>query len=117
MVGFLVAGLFLNVSGISAETVAPEFSQTLIKLDGEILEVEELKQPEGSAIYTVKDLSSGKTLRLFAHSYRTLVRMGTLSKTVGDVLGGSKVTIIYRNSPGKDVPEIIFVKVISSYYS
>ena len=117
LVAFLCAGLLSNAYGIFAEAPTQDFSQTLMKLDGEIVEVEELREPEGSAIYTVKDLATGKTLRLFAHSYRTLVRMGTTLKTVGDVLGGSKVTIIYRNFPGEDVPEIIFVKVTSSYYS
>ncbi len=92
-------------------------SGMLKKLEAEIMEAEELKEPKGSVIFTVKDLSSGATLRLFADPYTSLIQMGGSQKEVGDVLGGSKVTIIYRKSPDRDIPEIIFAKVTSSYYS
>jgi len=90
---------------------------TFTKLEGEIMEVEELNKPKGSAIYTVKDLSSGSTLKLFVDPYRSLIQMGGTRKQAGDVLGGTKVTIIYRKSPDREIPEIIFAKVTSSYYS
>ena len=88
-----------------------------MRLNGEIMEVEELKEPKGSAIYTVKDLASGKMLKLFADPYRSLIQMGGAQKSAADVMGGSKVTIIYRKSPDRDIPEIVFAKVTSSYYS
>ena len=97
------------------KTEAPK--DELLKIEGEILEVEELKEPKGSAIYTVKDLATGKTLQLFADSYRSLIYMGGVSKPAGDILGGSKVTIIYRKSPDREMPEIAFAKVAGSHHS
>lgn len=87
----------------------------LLKLKGEVLEVEELKEPLGSAIYTIKDLSSGVTIKMLADKYRSLVKIGDAAKPAGDVLGGSKVTIIYQKSPNQELPEIVFAKVTNSY--
>lgn len=113
---FLIFMLNLPVGFAEKETTKTTTS-TFSKLVGEIMEVEELKEPKGGAIYTVKDLSSGSTLKLFADPYRSLIQMGGEKKQAGDVLGGSKVTIIYRKSNDRDIPEIIFAKVTSSYYS
>ena len=116
IVGFVLS-LFVKPALIFGEEAVPKISEPLVKLKAEVLETEELKEPKGAAIYTVKDLSSGETRRFFAHPYRTLVRMGNESKLVGDVLGGSKVTLIYHASPGDELPELVFVRVTSSYYS
>jgi len=113
---FLSLGLNCSVTFAEKEVQKPS-NGTLKRLEAEIMEVEELKEPKGSVIFTVKDLSSGATLRLFADPYTSLVQMGGSQKQAGDVLGGSKVTIIYRKSPDRDIPEIIFAKVTSSYYS
>ena len=115
--GLLCFGLFLNPSPSFSEEVVQESANTLIQLNGEVLEVEELRDPEGAAIYTVKDLVSGKTVRLFADPYRSLIQMGDEIKSAADVLGGSKVTFIYRQVPDQDLPEVIFAKVTSSYYA
>lgn len=117
---FLLFSPVLPVFSAEKETVEPPLkssSGTFTKLDGEILEVEELKEPRGSAIFTIKDMASGKTLRLFADPHRSLIQIGGAPKPPADVLGGSKVRIIYRKSPGRDIPEIVFAKVASSYYS
>lgn len=117
MVEFLPSVFFLKTSLSFAQETIQTPSETLVKLEGEILEVEELREPIGSAIYTVKDLSSGRTLRLFAHPYRTLIQIGSLPTAVGNVLGGSKATIIYKRTPKRDIPEIVFAKVAGSFYS
>ena len=117
LAGFLIFALFSNpLFSFSEETAQPS-SDTLNQLDGEVLEVEELRDPEGAAIYTVKDLASGKTVRLFADPYRSLIQMGDEIKSAGDILGGSKATFIYRQAPDQDLAEVIFAKVTSSYHS
>ena len=45
----------------------------LLTIEGEILEVDELKEPAGSAIYLVKNFATGETLKLFADAYRSVV--------------------------------------------
>ena len=115
--GTLCSTFFLSSPSVFSEKAIQKPSGTLTKFEGEVLEVEDLKEPKGGAIYTVKDLSSGRTIRLFADPYRTLVEMRGSTKSVGDVLGGNKVTIIYRKLPERDIPEVVFVKVTSSYYS
>jgi hypothetical protein len=98
------------------------FSQTFAEeskfktIEAEILEVEELKEPLGSAILTAKDLTSGETIRLFADPSLSLFQSGDEKLDPGDVLGGSKATIIYRESSKRDLPEIIFATVSGSYY-
>lgn len=114
---FLPAVIFLIPEAICSEQSAEQFSQELKKLEGEILEVEELKEPQGAAIYTVRDFASGTTRRFFAHPYRTAVQMGVETQQVTDVIGGSKATIIYRDSADRETPEIVFAKVASTYYS
>lgn len=117
MIGFLSSAFFLKISMSLAAEVMQKSSEVLIKLEGEILEVEELKDPAGSAVYTVKDLSSGETLRLFVHPYRTLIQLGGSPTTAGNILGGSKAMIIYRHTPERDIPEIVFAKITGSFYS
>ena len=87
----------------------------LLHLKSEIMEVEELKEPLGSAIYTIKDISSGATVKLLADRYRSLVKIGGEIKSAGDVLGGSRVTVIYQISADQKMPEIVFAKVTTSY--
>ena len=104
--------LMVHVISVSAQDSA---NPPLLQLKGEVLEVEELKEPLGSAIYTVKDLSSGATIKFLADKNRSLVKIGGVTKSTGDVLGGSKVTIIYQKSPTQNLPEIVFAKVTNSY--
>ena len=85
-------------------------------IEAEIMEVEELKEPMGSAVYTVKDLASGQTLRFFVDPYASLIQSGGQSVLAGDVVGGSKATIIYRQSQERNMPEIIFAQISGSYY-
>lgn len=98
-----------------AETGTP--GGKLLMLDAEILEVEELKEPLGNAIYTVKDLSSGLTLRLYADRHRSLIQMGDAVIAAADVLGGGKATIIYRQTGDGELPEVIFARVSNIYYT
>ncbi len=113
IVSFLIFLAFtLNLASIFAVESA---NPPLLKLKGEVLEVEELKEPLGSAIYTIKDLSSGATVKLLADRFRSLVKINDTLKSAGDVLGGSKVTIIYQRSQDQNLPEIIFAKVTNSY--
>lgn len=93
---------------------AENTGSSLLKLNGEVLEVEELKEPLGSAIYTVKDLSSGATVKLLADKNRSLVKIGGVTQSAGDVLGGSKVVIIYQKTANQNLPEIVFAKVTNS---
>ena len=108
----LFFGLTLNTRFIFGEPAKP---LRLLQLKGEVLEVEELKEPLGSAIYTIKDISSGATVKLLADRYRSLIKIGGETKSAGDVLGGSKVTIIYQISSNQTMPEIVFAKVTNSY--
>ena len=108
--------LLIVVLSVHAGSVsAYESAQPLFKLNGEVLEVEELKEPLGSAIYTIKDLTSGTTVKLLADRYRSLIKIGDAAKPAGDILGGSKVTIIYQKSADQKLPEIVFAKVTNSY--
>ena len=93
---------------------AENTNTSLAKLNGEVLEVEELKEPLGSAIYTVKDLSSGTTVKLLADKNRSLVKIGGVTQPAGDVLGGSKIIIIYQKTADQNLPEIVFAKVTNS---
>ena len=86
-----------------------------IKLQGEILEAEELREPEGSAIYMVKDFSSGRTLKLFADPYRTSVQKGKDILSLSEVLPGSKVTLIYKKPASGQLPNVVYIKLIGSY--
>lgn len=90
-------------------------SPPLNQLKGEVMDVEELKEPLGSAIYTIKDLETGSTVKLYADPYRSLIKIGGATKSTGDVLGGSKVTIIYQKLPGQEMPEVVFAKVTNSF--
>ena len=96
----------------SENTAASDFKTVEV----EIMEVEELKEPLGSAVYTVKDLASGQTLRFFVDPHLSLIQSGGQAVSAGDVLGGSKATIIYRESAKRGMPEIIFALVSGSYY-
>ena len=113
---FIFTALF-SVQVASAESVKEANHEHLLyrKLNAEIVDVEELKEPLGSALYTVKDLSSGKTIKLYADVHRSLIQMGESIKSAGDVLGGSKATIIYQDSKASSTPEVVFAKVASSY--
>ena len=105
--------------GFSEEAVQPTVKshESLIRMQGEVLEVAELTEPKGAAIYTVKDFESGETVKFFAHPYRSTVQIGNAVKSAADVLGGSKVSIIYQRSGNGDMPEVVFLKAASSYYS
>ena len=85
-------------------------------IEVEIMEVEELKEPLGGAIYTAKDLASGQTIRFFVDPYSSLIQSGGQAVSAGDVLGGSKATIIYRESQKRGMPEIVFALVSGFYY-
>lgn len=109
--------VFTSVSVFAEGQASPNIQTDHFEtVEAEIMEVEELKEPAGSAIFTVKDLASGKTLRFFADPYLSLIQSGGKTISAGDVLGGSKAAIIYRQSPERDTPEIIFAKINSSYY-
>lgn len=114
-----IAGCFIWLIGMAlfgSISFAEEVQVTaLAQLKGEVLEVEELKEPLGSAIYTVKDLSSGATIKFLADKRRSLIKIGDEIKTAGDVLGGNKVTIIYQKTADTKIPEIIFAKVTNAY--
>lgn len=88
-----------------------------MKLEGEILDTEELKEPLGAAVFTVKDFSSGRTFRLFADPYRSLIQLAGSTVSAGDVTSGGKATIIYRKDPKREIPEIIFAKISGTYYA
>ena len=113
-VGCLV--LLIGMVLVGSNSFAKEVQITVLsQLKGEVLEVEELKEPLGSAIYTVKDLASGATVKFLADKNRSLVKIGDEIKAAGDVLGGSKVTIIYQKTSSQTLPEIVFAKVTNSY--
>ena len=106
---------FMRNGLVLAESHQP--AEGLIKMEAEILEVETLKDPLGNAIYTVKNLSSGQTLKLYADRHRSLVQVGNTPKEVVDLLGGEKATIVYRNpSKTTEMPEVVFARISESYY-
>ena len=89
----------------------------LLTIEGEILEVDELKEPAGSAIYLVKNFATGETLKLFADAYRTVISAREKLKPVSEVLGGTKGTFLYRASDEQQMPVIVFAKVSDSSVS
>lgn len=122
IISVLLLGLLLVVgvavpSLVFAEKAIEKKSPELKKLEGEILEVEELKTPQRAAIYTIRDLASGVKHRFFAHPYRTVIQIGDEPRAVTDVVSGSKIMIIYRDSTDSDTPEIVFGKVTVTFYS
>ena len=99
--------------GWAAEAPVPVESPAgeLVTLEGEVLEVEELKEPAGDAIFSVKSFATGETTKLYADQYRSLIWAGEKSKPVTEVLGGAKGTFVCRPHPGKELPVIVFAKV------
>lgn len=113
----LIALIFGSAAIFAEENTSQSGTPTDFKtIEAEILEVEELKEPLGSAIYTAKDLVSGQTMRFFVDPYLSLIQSAGQAVSAGDVLGGSKATIIYRQSQKRDIPEIVFALVSGSYY-
>jgi len=110
--------LFFGSRQVFAEEIVSENppASDFKTIEVEIMEVEELKEPLGGAIYTAKDLASGQTIRFFVDPYSSLIQSGGQAVSAGDVLGGSKATIIYRQSQKRDMPEIVFALVSGSYY-
>ena len=114
---FSVTTSFLTRPVLAEENAGAEIEVAHFEtVQAEIMEVEELKEPPRSAIFMVKDLVSGKTLRFFADPYLSLIQSGGETIQAIDVLGGSKATIIYRKSEKRDIPEIVFAKISGSYY-
>ena len=107
--------LWISIHCVAYAEESKNASPPLNQLKGEVMDVEELKEPLGSAIYTVKDLETGNTVKLFADPHRSLIKIGAATRSAGDVLGGSKVTVIYQKLPGQDLAEVVFAKVTNSY--
>lgn len=84
-------------------------------LEGEIMDVERLKAPHQGAMVIVRDLITGKRIKFFAHPLRTTVIEAGRVTSIEDVLGGSKATLIYRESEGEDTPELVYLKAAGSY--
>jgi hypothetical protein len=84
-------------------------------LEGEILDVEESKEPEGSAILVIRDDFSGKTQRFLADPYRSTIQVRGVIKSISDVLGGSKATMIYQDGRSGKAPEVVYLKVMDTY--
>ena len=93
-------------------TVQP--SNHLSAVEGEIVEVNELKDPPGCAIYKVRVYETGETMELFADRDRSLILAGGESKNAPDILGGAKATIIYGEIKEQDLPVIVFARVAST---
>ena len=111
--GFLVLSFLLHLNMVFAD--APAQNETFQKLNGEIIDIEELKDPPGSAVYTVRDLSSGKVVRLFVNPYRSLIQMGGKIVAAGDPLGGSKAVFMFQQVSDREMPEVVFARVSSNY--
>lgn len=94
------------------ETVQP--SNHLSFVEGEIVEVNELKDPAGCAIYKVKIFETGETIELFADADRSLILAGNESKEAAEILDGTKATIIYGEIKKQDLPIIVFARVAST---
>lgn len=101
-------------SKTETQTPAAQLENRLFSVECEILEVNELKEPPGSAIYKVKVFDTGETMDLFADRDRTLIVAGTEVKKAPDVLGGTKATLIYGDAKEQDLPVIVFAKVVST---
>ena len=107
---------FMSSTAQASDQLISESSDgQFLSVQGEIAELEELKDPPGSAIFRVKDFSTGRTLELFADSNRAAVHMAGETKTLHDILPGSKATIIYEYSKKTDRMEVVYVKIIGSY--
>lgn len=121
---FRVVWLVITIAHLSVSVpdvfAVPEQSNSegrLLRMEAQIVEVELLKNPLGSAVYTVKNLSSGETVQLYADRHRSLVQVGGLPKKVADLLGGEKATIVYRRPANNtEMAEIVFARVSESYY-
>ena len=89
----------------------------LLTMEGEILEVNELNEPAGSAVYSVRNFATGETLTLFADAYRTVIWSRERLKPVSEVLGGSKGTFLYQASSERPMPMLVFAKLSDSSLS
>lgn len=111
-IGLFFVGMCVNVFGAEL----PKHTTDLRSLDGEIMEIESLHEPVGAAIYMVKDFSTGQMIKLYADPYETLVKVGSDTQAVSDVVLGSKAKILYRESKEKGgLPRMTFVKIRGSY--
>lgn len=112
----LVLGLFVPTRGYAEQDTSPKTEQFLV-LEGEIMDIEGLDEPEGKLTVTVRDSLSAKVLRLSADPHRTTIQMGDRILSVRDLLSGSMGTFIYRESDQEGLPELVYIKVTGSYTS
>ena len=93
-------------------TVQP--SNHLSFVEGEIIEVNGLKDALGSAVYKIRIYETGETMELFADRDRSLILAGEEIKEAPDILGGAKATIIYGEIKERDLPVIVFARITST---
>jgi len=110
---FLPGSVFSEAEPAGAAPV--RVGDSAFGFDGEVLKVTLLREPVGSAIYKVKNFSSGETVEVLADAYRTLVLIRGEVETPHDVLDGSKAQMIYRQRADSDMPTLTYIKVVSSY--
>lgn len=106
-----------SVSAAAVENKMDVETGTFSVFEGEVVEVELEEGPEGGAIYLVRDRLGENVLRFYAHPYRTTVQLNSAIQSVRDVPAGSQGTMIYRTAVGDELPELMFVKVTSSFDS
>jgi len=86
-------------------------------LEGKIMDIEGLDEPDGKLILNVRDVLSEKVLRLSADPHRATVQGGDRMQSVRDLVSGSMATVIYRKSAEEELPELVYIKTASSYDS
>ncbi|OGX03147.1 MAG: hypothetical protein A3G87_07220 [Omnitrophica bacterium RIFCSPLOWO2_12_FULL_50_11] len=106
----------LPTTGSAQEETNLERGEFLV-LEGKIMDIEELDEPDGKLILNVRDVLSEKVLRLSADSHRATVQGGDRMQSVRDLVSGSMATIIYRKSAEEELPELVYIKTASSYDS
>ncbi len=84
-----------------------------VSTQGEVLEIEDLRNPTDAAIYKVKDFSTGKVVDFFVDFHRVAVKMNGEARPTKEVYPGAKAFIIYRESSDQGKPEIVFMKVVN----
>jgi hypothetical protein len=84
-------------------------------IDGEVLDIQDQNSETGTLIFLVRDIGTGKKMKLRAHQNRTTVQIKGQLKSVDDVLGGNQGLMMYERTADGDAPELIFLKITKTY--
>lgn len=113
MIGMSVLMISAGTGSAGAEVGTNNSQSKFISTQGEVLEIEDLRDPADSAIYKVKDFTTGEVVNFFVDFHRVAVKMNGEARPTKEVYPGAKAFIIYQESSDQGKPQIVFMKVVN----